>query len=111
MVLNAINKVYLVELEDNNFGFAEISALDMLEHLEDRYTTVSRNDLKENCEDLKAAWNPDCPIKILWLQMQNAQALAAAGNKAISDRTAMELVIESFQKSEIMDNAVNKWED
>ena len=111
MVLDAVNKIYLVELEDDDFGFAEVSALDMLEHLEDWYTTVSLKDLEENRESLKAVWNLDRPIKELWLQMRNAQNLAAAGNKAISDRTAMELVIKSFRKSGIMDNAVNKWED
>ena len=111
MVLDAVEKIYLVELEDDNFGFAEVSALDMLEHLEDRYTTISRDDLEENRESLKTAWNPDRPIEELWLHMRNAQALAALGNKAINDRTAMELVIESFRKSGIMDAAVDKWED
>ena len=111
MVFDTVDKIYLVELEENDLGFADVSALDMLEHLEDCYTTVSRDNLKENCELLKDAWFPNRPIEELWLQMRNAQNLAAAGNKAISDRTAMELVIKSFRKSGIMDNAVNKWED
>ena len=96
MVLDAINKIYLAELEDKDFGFAEVSALDMLEHLKDCYTTVSRDNLEQNRESLKAAWNQDCPIEELWLQMRNAQTLAAAGNEAILDQTAMELVIKSF---------------
>ena len=60
---------------------------------------------------MKTAWNPDRPIEELWLQIQNAQALTMAGNEAISNQIAMELVIELFCKSGIMDNAVDKWED
>ena len=36
MVLDAVEKIYLIELEDNDFGFAEVLALNMLEHLKDR---------------------------------------------------------------------------
>ena len=58
MVLNAVDKIYLVKLEDDDFGYAEVSALDMLKHLKDHYTNVSQDNLKDNQEALKTAWNP-----------------------------------------------------
>lgn len=48
MVLKAVKKIYLVELEDKDFGFADVSVLDMLDHLVDWYTTVTREDLEQN---------------------------------------------------------------
>ena len=96
MILKAVEKINLVELEDKDFGFAEVSIIDMLNHLVDWYTTVTREELKQNQEMLKCAWNPDCPIEELWLQICNAKALASARNEAISNWTAMELVIKLF---------------
>ena len=69
MILDAVDKIYFVKLEDDNFGFSEVSALDMLEHLEDLYTTVLQDNLEDNREALKIAWNPDCPIEELWLKI------------------------------------------
>jgi len=47
-LLTAINHLYLAALDDNNFGFANISVTNMLPHLPPAYGTITCTELETN---------------------------------------------------------------
>jgi hypothetical protein len=62
------------------FGFAKVTTLDLLEHLEETYGTVIPDDLDKNLANLCKVWTSYQPIEDLFLQLHIAQDFAANTN-------------------------------
>jgi hypothetical protein len=55
---------------DDMVGFANISALDMLDHLFTTYGNITAVDLENNFEHMRRAWDPQQPVESLFKQIQ-----------------------------------------
>jgi hypothetical protein len=63
--------MYLVVLNDDMVGFANITALEMLDHLFMTYGNITAVDLENNCEQMRRAWDPQQPVESLFKQIQD----------------------------------------
>jgi hypothetical protein len=54
--------MYLDILNDNMVGYANISAIDMLDHLFETYGNITAVDLEINFEHMHRAWDPQQPV-------------------------------------------------
>jgi hypothetical protein len=62
-ILTAIEATYLRELEDADFGFADVTPQEMLQHLQTSYAVLTPEALEANRTSLSDPWNPDEPLE------------------------------------------------
>jgi hypothetical protein len=70
-IISVFEPMYLDVLNDNMFGFANISAWDMLDHLFSTYGNITAVDLEINFEHMRRAWDPQQPVESLFKQIQD----------------------------------------
>jgi hypothetical protein len=70
-IISVFEPMYLDVLNDNMFGFTNISARDMLDHLFSNYGNITAVDLELNFEHIRRAWDPQQPVESLFKQIQD----------------------------------------
>jgi hypothetical protein len=71
--------MYLDILNDNLVGYANISAIDMLDHLFETYGNITAVDLEINFEHMRQAWDPQQPVETLFKQIHECADYSEAG--------------------------------
>jgi hypothetical protein len=110
-ILNAVDNIYLQDLEDDVFGYADVTIIEILQHLRTTYGLLTANDLEVNRNQLTEPWNPDEPFENIWKQIKIIRAVAIAGNEAISDQVTIELTLMALDKAGVYDHAITIWHD
>jgi hypothetical protein len=110
-ILTAVDKIFLQDLEDDVFGFADVSIIDMFAHLTTTYGTLEASDLETNRNKLATQWNPDSAFENFWLRIRNIRAVANAGAAPIPDGATIELSLTSLRQAGVYDHAITAWED
>jgi hypothetical protein len=75
--------MYLDILNDNMVGYANISAIDMLDHLFENYGNVTAVDLEINFEHMRRVWDPQQPVESLFKHIQDFTDYSEAGGVLI----------------------------
>jgi hypothetical protein len=108
-LLAAVDNTYLRELEDVDFGFADITPQAMLEHLKSTYGTLTPEAIETNRNELSTPWNPDDPLENLWKRIGEIQRVAMAGGAPITDVAAITLTLAMFEKSGLLATTTQLW--
>jgi hypothetical protein len=74
------------------------------------YGTISESDLAENAELIKAPWNPDEPIETVFKNGEFCRDFAQEGQDPITDATYTRILVDIFDKSGVLEKAVEDWE-
>jgi hypothetical protein len=69
-IISVLKPMNLEILNDNTMVYANISARDMLDHLE-TYGNITAVDLEINFEHMRRAWDPQQPVETLFKQIQD----------------------------------------
>jgi hypothetical protein len=64
-------------------GFANITAIEMLEHLFLTYGSITSVDLEHNFEQMRKAWDPQQLVETLFKQIQDCAEFSEAGGVKI----------------------------
>ena len=107
-VLAAVPNCCMAILEDELFGYANVSPRDILTHLIVTHSVVTQDDLTDNTNTMKTDWDPATPLETLWTQLRKAQ-LFAANHDAISDNTLMRTALELLEKSGVFTDTLKDW--
>ena len=112
-IITAVPTRYITILEDDDFGFADVTSTEMLVHLQRVYGQISADDIENNRSTLSADWNVDSPIEDLWSRIQEAQrfSVAAGPGETINDATVIRLTLVVFERTGVFDTIVEKWRD
>ena len=112
-IIMAVPNRYITILEDEDFGFADVTATAMLVHLQHSYGQITADDIEDNRSTLSADWNVDSPIEDLWSRIQEAQrfSITAGPEEAISDAAVIRLTLSVFERTGVFDTIVEKWRD
>ena len=112
-ILKAIPNRYITILEDDDFGYADVTSTQMLVHLNYIYGQITADDIENNRGTLSADWNVDSPIEDLWSRVQEAQRFsrAAGDGEEINDATVIRLTLGVFERTGVFDTIVEKWRD
>jgi hypothetical protein len=70
-IISVFEPMYLEILNDNMVGYANISSIDMLDHLFETYGNITAFDLEINFEHMRQAWDPQHPVETLFKQIQD----------------------------------------
>jgi hypothetical protein len=101
-ILGAVDNTYLRALEDPDFGFADVTPRQMLEHLRALYGILTPEELERNRASLSLPWNPEAPLEELWSKIDDARRIATAGGAPINDVTVITLTLAMFEKSGLL---------
>jgi hypothetical protein len=82
-IISVFEPIYLDILNDNMFGYANISARDMLDRLFKTYGNITEVDLEINFEHMRRAWDPQQPVESLFKQIQDCADYYEAGGVLI----------------------------
>jgi hypothetical protein len=110
-ILTAVNAIYYQDLEDDEFGYADVTIPNIITHLTATYGQLTAADLESNRAKLTEQWNPDDPIEDLWKRIRVIRSVATAGDNAINDGATIELTLEALQKAGVYDHAITTWYD
>jgi hypothetical protein len=110
-ILEAVNPTFYDVLEDDTFGYADVTILQLLTHIHDEYGTMTRTDLESNRNLLKAAWNPDDEFANLWTKIKSVRQIAVDGGDPISDNTTVELTLQALRQAGVYSHALQTWDD
>jgi hypothetical protein len=82
-IISVFEPIYLVVLNDNMVGFANISSRDMFYHLFSTYGNIAAVDLEINFWHMRRAWDPQQPVESLFKQIQDCADYYEAGGVLI----------------------------
>jgi hypothetical protein len=108
-IIDAVDHLYLADLEDDTFGFADVTVPQMMAHLANTYGTLTRLELERNRASIATAWNLDDPIETLWSNLKEIKRISIAGNDELTDRTIVELTMTMFEKTGVFTYACDTW--
>jgi hypothetical protein len=109
-ILQAVPPVYLSELADPILGFAEVTPVQMVTHLQSQYGTITPDDLAANLVKIKTPWNPDTPLETVFVLGTECRDFAKAGEDPISDPTYLRILLDIFRASGVMATALEEWD-
>jgi len=108
-LLLAVDRLYLVALEDAIFGFANVTVADMLTHLNTPYGTITCSNLEKNRASIRTLWTPTEPIELLWDHLRKVRRITTAGTDPISDAIAINLTHLLFEATGVFSHACETW--
>jgi hypothetical protein len=82
-IISVFEPMYLEILNDNMVGYANISAIYMLDHLFETYGNITSVDLEINLEHTRRVWDPQQPVESLFKQIQDCADYSEAGGVPI----------------------------
>ena len=107
--------LFLNTLEDDLMCYSDVNGVDMLEHLTDKYASITSNDIERNRATLSTPWNPDTKIEDLWLCINRAQLFSLDADDdnthEISDAAAIHLTLAMFKKEQLFITYCDTWRD
>ena len=110
-ILIAVDSTYYNVLEDDTFGYADVTIIVLLAHLQLNYATLSADDLEFNRMRLSETWNPDEPLENLWIKVKHLRAVALAGGEPFLDSTVMRLLLSALEKAGVYTHSICTWRD
>ena len=110
-IIAAVDKTFIKILDDREFGYSDVSCLDILTHLKTTYGTIESEDIEANRNSLSTEWDIDTPIEELWEKCKEVQQYseAAGPGHAINDQTVIHLTLSVFEKTGVFDSSVETW--
>ena len=108
-ILEAVERPFLATLEDDDFGFAEVTVLTILAHLETRYCKVTVEELEENRASIRTIWSPEESMEALWIRLTEIKRVAIAGNEPLTESTIMGLTLLMFEATNVFTSACDQW--
>jgi hypothetical protein len=80
-IISVFEPIYLDILNDKMVGYANISAINMLDHLFETYGNITAVNLEINFEHMRRAWDPQQPVESIFKQIQDCAEYSEAGGR------------------------------
>jgi hypothetical protein len=85
---------------DIELGYAQVSTLDLLDHLYLNYGSVTANELSTNMDNLSRQWDANQQLEDPWAQIMKCKAFAK-DHYPITEKTIVRVTINNLEKSEV----------
>jgi hypothetical protein len=108
MILAAVPNTFIQVLDNHLFGYSQVSAIQLLTHLDTTYGKVTHRDLANNLEQMDKQWDPSTPLEDLWTQIRLAREYAAT-TSVITDTNAILSAEKNLSNSGVFSTAFDQW--
>lgn len=109
-LIAAVDRDYICSLEDPNFGFAQVTTRQLIEHLDTAYGQVDQDALDVNRAELELPWEPTESIEPLYKRLIKCQQIAQAGNDPITDVTLVRVGRKILMDTGQFDLDIREWD-
>lgn len=109
LILAAVPDTFTNKLRLPGLGYATISALDILTHLDKAYGTVSAADLNNNIALLHKPWSGSQPMEELFTQTRHCIEFAKLTDP-ISDASAVRAVLSNLENTGLFLDDLRDWD-
>jgi hypothetical protein len=107
-IIAAIPDTFIKILKDEDYGYANVTTLTLLTHLDTTYGTVTPDDLDENIRKMNREWSPTQPLEDLWNQIMECRRFATA-HDPISEAAAIRSAVNNLENSGVFTDALKEW--
>jgi hypothetical protein len=83
-IIALLPDIYIRALKHATTGYGNVTTRTFLEHLWTNYGAITQAELNDNETRMQIPWNPPMPIEVLFTQLDNGIAYAAAGDETLS---------------------------
>ena len=108
-IQDAFDPVYLRGLRNRHTAFANVRALQMVQHLYTNYGPITQVDLDDNYKRLNAPYDPSVPIENLFQQIEDAVEYADAANAPFSDAQIVNVAYLHMLRTGVYKDACREW--
>ena len=110
-LLDAVDGMFVSVLRHQRLCYSQVPPNRILQHLLDTYNIITEETLEDNRGRLSAEWNPDEGMEVLYTRITNVQQFAAEAGAphAISDATAIHLVLTALERTGMFTDAGADW--
>jgi hypothetical protein len=108
-LLQAVEAIYLSELEDAMHGHANNTIQQLLAYIEAEYMEISPEDLEANLEALQAPWEPEETLLSLWKRTNHCRRVATKARDPITDSALIRKVVIIFENTGLFEQALRAW--
>ena len=109
-LLAAIDPTYTKFLEDEMFGYADVSPLEILVHLKTTYGLLKADERGSIRDGLRAPWNPDDPIEDIWTRT-NEIVRALARSEPVPESAIIRDQLFVFEQTGVFPRACEAWRE
>jgi hypothetical protein len=107
-LLLAVPPTYTNALKNKFIGFANVTTLALLTHLNTDYGTITTDDLDDNMRKLYKEWSPAQPIEDMFEQIRSCRKFAI-NTDPISEATAVRAGLTNLEASGLFGDAIRDW--
>ena len=109
-ILKAIDEDFLLELKEEGIAYLNVTPLQMLTHLRDRWGTMDFIDVTALLAECDAPWiAAEVPQKY-FNRIEKARKKLARANVQVDERAMMAKALKSFKDAGDFDAAIREWE-
>jgi hypothetical protein len=104
-LIAAIPETYIDILQDQHMGFANVTSLQIMNHLQTTYGKLTIDELTANLARMYDTWSPNDAIEKLFTQIRKCRNFAEA-DEAITDNAALRAALDNVEKSGVFGDAI-----
>ena len=110
-ILSAFDDEYLEDLKDPDTGYANITPLQMLEHLYGDYGELTQQDISENRNSIKTDYDPTTTMVSYFHNIREIRNIATRAGNPISDSDLLAELYLVMDRAGIFVKAIDDWDD
>ena len=99
---------FLKAKRNHLFGYANVTVLQLLTHLDATYGTITATDLDNNEANMEKEWSPNQPLEDLWNQIEMCRAFAN-DHDPISEKAAIRSACANLTKTGVFTEGLKEW--
>ena len=110
LILQAVDEDFLLELRAEGIAYLNVTPLQMLTHLRDRWGTMDYVDITSLLAECNTPWNAaEVPTKY-FNRTEKARRQLARANVQIDERAMLAKALKSFKDAGDFDASIREWE-
>jgi hypothetical protein len=108
MIIKAVPNQYISALRDPRMGYRNVTAKQILQHLDEKYGQITAQDIKRNLLKMNTPWNPTTAIDTLWTQIREAR-MYAQDRSPIDEITAINSALDNIKATGLFSSHIEHW--
>lgn len=108
-VIKAVNKIYIVDMEEDYIGYSNVSLRQLFMHLFTSYGTIHASEPAALLASIANPINPDCPLATLWKRIKKAVQFSNAAQAPLTGLQVMNTLITVLTKTGTYTNNLRNW--
>jgi hypothetical protein len=108
-IIAATPPTYIEALNDPDYGYANVTCLEMLTHLKTTYGRITIAEKDANHQRMTAPWHPPAPLEDLFSQIALGARLAAAGGEPLNDTQVARIGYNLVLQTGLFPDACREW--